>query len=209
MKIKFLSLILAGTIACATTIPAVRNFSTEVDESLTQVNLDQYRPTPISPDAPVDIRRIVGNDEARRLGAQGERINEANREHPLGSHDDRHHIIYGHWNGLCLNEPSINYIATSVNQAVRTTRADDFARLETLGANAIRDIRTLQIDTQTVRTLYQGRINERDIALRQANSSIQILQRSQRNYMLLSIGLGVGGAIIGAGATALIILLNQ
>jgi len=209
MKIKFLSLILAGTIACATTIPAVPNFSTEVDESLTQVNLDQYRPTPISPDAPVDIRRIVGNDEARRLGAQGERINEANREHPLGSHDDRHHIIYGHWNGLCLNEPSINYIATSVNQAVRTTRADDFARLETLGANAIRDIRTLQIDTQTVRTLYQGRINERDIALRQANSSIQILQRSQRNYMLLSIGLGVGGAIIGAGATALIILLNQ
>lgn len=210
MKTKLLSVVLAGSMACATTtVPSARNFQNQIEEGITQVNLAQYRPTPSNPDAPVDIRAVVGNDEARRLGAQGERISEATREHPLGTHDTAQHIIYGHWNGLCVNEPAINHIATSVNQIVRTTRADDFARLETLGANAMRDIRLLQTDMQTIRSLYQGRINQRDIALREADNSIQILQRSQRNSMLLSVGLGIGGLLVGVGASALFVIFTQ
>jgi len=195
--------------ACATTVPPVRSFPNEVEEALTQVNLDQYRPTPSAPDAPVDIRAIAGGEEARRAGAQGERMSEATREHPVGSHDQAQHIMYGHWNGLCMNEPALNHIAASVDQVVRTTRADDFARLETLGANAMRDIRTLQTDTQTIRSLYQSRVNERDIALREADNSIKILQRSQRNSLLLSVGLGVSGILVGVGVSALFVLFTQ
>jgi hypothetical protein len=209
MKTKLLSLLLAGSMACATTVPPVRSFPNEVEEALTQVNLDQYSPTPSAPDAPVDIRAIAGGEEARRAGAQGERMSEATREHPVGSHDQAQHIMYGHWNGLCMNEPALNHIAASVNQVVRTTRADDFARLETLGANAMRDIRTLQTDTQTIRSLYQSRVNERDIALREADNSIKILQRSQRNSLLLSVGLGVSGILVGVGVSALFVLFTQ
>lgn len=209
MKTKIISLLLALSMGCMATIPPVRRFQNEVDEALTQVNLDQYRPTPSNPGAPVDVRSIVGGDEARRIGAQGYRMSQANPPtHPLGSYDSSQSMFYGAWNGLCLNEPALNHIATSINQTVRATRADDFAVLETMGANAIRDIRTLQNDTQTIRSLYQTRVNERDIALREATNSIEALQRSQRNNMFLSIGLGVGGAIIGAGATALIVLLT-
>lgn len=210
MKTKLLFIILAGSIACATTANTrVRVMPNEVDEALTQVNLDQYHPTPSNPDAPVDIRAIAGNDEARRLGAQGERMNRATRDNPIGSHDSTQHIFYGHWSGVCLNEPAINHIAASVNQVVRTTRADDFARLETLGANAVRDIRTLQIDNQTLRSVYQARINERDIALRESNNIIETLQRAQRNNFFLNIGLTIGGALVGAGTTALFVLLTQ
>ena len=210
MKTKLLSCLLAGSIACVTTVPPVRTFHNEVDEALTQVNLDQYRPMPSNVSAPVDVRAIVGGEEARRMGAQAYRMSQATPPaHPLGSYDSTQSMFYGHWNGLCFNEPAINHIATSTNQLVRTTRADDFAVLETLGANAIRDIRTLQNDTQTIRSLYQARVNQRDIALREASNSIEVLQRSQRNSLLLSIGIGVGGALVGAGATALFVLLNQ
>jgi hypothetical protein len=209
MKTKLLSILLAGSLACNATVQPIRNFHNQVDEALTEVNLNQFHPTPSPPDTPVDVRSIVGGEEARRAGAQGERMSEATREHPLGSHDETQHIMYGHWNGLCFNEPALNHITTSVNQVVRVTRADDFSRLETMGANAIREIQLLQNDTQTIRSFYQGRVNERDIALREASNSIEALQRAQRNNLFLTLGLSVGTAIVGAGATALILLFTR
>ena len=56
MKTKLLSCLLAGSIACVTTVPPVRIFSGEVDEGLTQVNLDQYRPTPSNPNFTICAR---------------------------------------------------------------------------------------------------------------------------------------------------------
>lgn len=209
MKTKILFCLIAGSVACATTTPSVRTFHNQPEEALTQVNLEQYHPATPNPDATVDVRSIIGGEEARRLGAQGYRMRQATRQHPLGSYDPSQSMFYGFWPGLCLNEPSLNYISTSVNHVVRTTITDNFALLETMGANAIRDIRLLQNDTETIRSLYQARVNERDTALREANNVIETLQRSQRNNLLLTIGLTVGGTLVGAGATALLVLLTQ
>lgn len=199
----FLSLFIS---CCATTRP--RTFQDIPIPELTNVNLDRYRPQQPPTTSQQDITAMINTESAARVGALAvpmytqEQINTLTRSRvPLPANR-----VVGPWTGVCVNEPAINHIVTSTNEVVRRTQADGFQRLETLGANAIRDIQTLQSDIALLRSAYQARLRNREIALQQADQQIAI---AQRNNALLTIGLTVGGLVIGAGTTALVALFSR
>lgn len=199
----FLSLFIS---CCATTRP--RTFQDIPIPELTNVNLDRYRPQQPPTTSQQDITAMINTESAARVGALAvpmytqEQINTLTRSRvPLPANR-----VVGPWTGVCVNEPAINHIVTSTNEVVRRTQADGFQRLETLGANAIRDIQTLQSDISLLRSAYQARLRNREIALQQADQQIAT---AQRNNMLLTIGLTVGGLVIGAGTTALVALFSR
>lgn len=199
----FLSLFIS---CCATTRP--RTFQDVPIPELTNVNLDRYRPQQPPTTSQQDITAMINTESAARVGALAvpmytqEQINTLTRSRvPLPANR-----VVGPWTGVCVNEPAINHIVTSTNEVVRRTQADGFQRLETLGANAIRDIQTLQSDIALLRSAYQARLRNREIALQQADQQIAT---AQRNNVLLTIGLTVGGLVIGAGTTALVALFSR
>lgn len=199
----FLSLFIS---CCATTRP--RTFQDVPVPELTNVNLDRYRPQQPSTASQQDITAMINTESAARVGALAvpmytqEQINTLTRSRiPIPAN----HVV-GPWTGVCVNEPAINHIVTSTNEVVRRTQADGFQRLETLGANAIRDIQTLQGDLSLLRSAYQARLRNREIALQQADQQVVI---AQRNNVLLTVGLAVGGLVIGSGTTALVALFSR
>ena len=199
----FLSLFIS---CCATARP--RTFQDIPIPELTNVNLDRYRPQQPPITSQQDITAMINTESAARVGALAvpmytqEQINTLTRSRvPLPANR-----VVGPWTGVCVNEPAINHIVTSTNEVVRRTQADGFQRLETLGANAIRDIQTLQGDLSLLRSAYQARLRNREIALLQADQQIAI---AQRNNVLLTIGLTVGGLVVGAGTTALVVLFSR
>lgn len=198
IKIKLIASILITSIACKST-QVVRVNSQPTASELTAVNMTPYNVQRSPEPTPISIRNILGTDTARNLGAQSlymYTLNTPNLVRPY---------VLGPWNGLCLNEPSLNHIVASVNQAVRNTQNDEFLRLQTLSAHAQRDIAMLQSDFRSVSNGYVAQINERDIAIRDAQITINGLQR---NNFWSSVGFGVGGVLLGLGVSG-IILLNR
>ena len=167
------------------------------------VDMVQYAPVRPANQQAVDIRAIVGNDTARQAGALQVPMFEPN------SRDAVRPFVTGPWRGVCLNEAAINHIAVSVNQAVSTVRADDFRTLETLGANAQRDINILQSDINILRLAYEARVSSRDISLESANRTIATLQSSSGNSIYTNIGWTAVGVIGGMLLTGAIILFTR
>ena len=167
------------------------------------VDMVQYAPVRPTNQQPVDIRAIIGNDTARQAGALQVPMFEPN------SRDAVRPFVTGPWRGTCLNEAAINHIAVSVNQAVSTIRADDFRTLETLGANAQRDINILQSDASILRIAYEARVQSRDISLESANRTISTLQSSGGNSIYANIGWAAVGVVGGMLLTGAIILFTR
>ena len=167
------------------------------------VDMVQYAPVRPANQQAVDIRAIVGNDTARQAGALQVPMFEPN------SRDAVRPFVTGPWRGTCLNEAAINHIAVSVNQAVSTVRADDFRTLETLGANAQRDINILQSDASILRIAYEARVQSRDISLESANRTIATLQSSGGNSIYANIGWTAVGVVGGMLATGAILLFTR
>lgn len=167
------------------------------------VDMVQYAPVRPANQQAVDIRAIVGNDTARQAGALQVPMFEPN------SRDAVRPFVTGPWRGVCLNEAAINHIAVSVNQAVSTVRADDFRTLETLGANAQRDINILQSDINILRLAYEARVSSRDISLESANRTIATLQSSSGNSIYTNIGWTAVGVVGGMLLTGAIILFTR
>ncbi len=167
------------------------------------VDMVQYAPVRPANQQPVDIRAIVGNDTARQAGALQVLMFEPN------SRDAVRPFVTGPWRGTCLNEAAINHIAVSVNQAVSTVRADDFRTLETLGANAQRDINILQSDINILRLAYEARVSSRDISLESANRTIATLQNNAGNSVYSNIGWAAVGVVGGMLLTGAIILFTR
>lgn len=208
MKQLFTVLFLSLFVSCCATTRPTRTFQDVSIPELTNVNLDRYRPQRPSTSSQQDITAMINTESAARVGALAipmytqEQINTLTRSRvPLPANR-----VVGPWTGVCVNEPAINHIVTSTNEIVRRTQADDFQRLEALGANAVRDIQTLQGDLSLLRTAYQSRLRNRDIALEQADQQIVA---AQRQNVLLTVGLTVGGLVVGAGTTALVALFSR
>ena len=208
MKQIFNILFLSLFISCCVTARPARTFQDVPIPELTNANLDRYRPQQPPTASQQDITAMINTESAARVGALAvpmytqEQINTLTRSRiPIPANR-----VVGPWTGVCVNEPAINHIVVSTNEIVRRTQADDFQRLETLGANAVRDIQTLQSDFSLLRSAYQARLRNREIALQQADQQIAI---AQRNNILLTVGLTVGGLVVGAGTTALVALFSR
>ena len=143
------------------------------------------------------VRNILGSDTARNMGAQSIYMYSPSTPNPVRPY------VLGPWNGLCINEPSVDHITASINQVVRSVQNDEFLRLQTLSAHAQRDIAILQSDFRLTSNAYQAQINERDISLREAQRNIDILRR---NSLWTGIGVGLGGVLLGLGVSGIVLL---
>lgn len=205
MKFKYFFLLLAFLNACNATVGSTqRRLNDGSDVTLTQVNLNRYR-VQRSPDPVIQVRNILLNAPPNAIGV--EMYTQAQINDPR-SRIPRVHVV-GPWPGACINEDSRIHIDTSVNQAIRDLNNDRYTEMETLGANAIADINRLQSDFSLLRTTYQARVNSRDIALRQADSTIETLRRSPTNNVWFIVGLTVGGVVLASGTTVAIMLLSR
>lgn len=196
MKIKLVSGLLAVSIACTNT-SNVRVNSSPTFSELTAVNMSAYNVQRSPAPTTVSIQNILGSDTARNMGAQSIYMFDPSTRNPVRPY------VLGPWNGLCINEPSVNHIAASINQIVRAIQNDEFLRLQTLSATAQRDIGLLQSDFRLMRDGYQAQVNDRDISLREVQRTVDTLRR---NNIWTSIGVGVGGVLLGLGVSGLIIL---
>lgn len=199
MKNKLISFVLLVVMGCKT-VPSVRTQFSPTTEQLTAVNLSVYRQTRPPEPSPITIREIIGNDTARNSGAQSLYIYNSSTPNPIRPY------VLGPWNGLCLNESSLNHITVSLNQVVRNIQNDQFLRLETMSGHAQRDIAMLQSDYRAMRDGYQAQINDRNIALRDAERTVQILRN---NNFWSNVGFAFGGVLLGLGVSGAFVLLNQ
>lgn len=196
IKTKLICALLATSIACTNT-SNIRVNSQPTSSELTAVNMAPYNVERSPQPTQLSIRSIVGNDTARNIGAQSIYIYSPSTTNPVRPY------VLGPWNGLCFNEPSLNHITTSINQAILTTQNDEFLRLQTLSAHAQRDIAMLQSDFRLIREGYQSQINSRDIAIRDAQRTIDTLRR---NNIWTSVGVGIGGVLLGLGVSGVVLL---
>jgi len=205
MKKLVSALLLALTACNATTSSTQRRFANETEVALTQVDLNRYRPQRPRQDITVDTRSLLRQAPAEAVGIEmytRAQINEGILRIP------RNHVV-GPFPGVCVNNVSLAHIDASTRQAIRTVNENNFTQLETIGANAIRDINLLQNDFGLLRAAYQARVNQRDIALREADATIETLRRSPTSNVWFVVGLTVGGIALASGTTAAIILLSR
>jgi hypothetical protein len=208
MKLIYFFLFLMFLNACnATTGSNQRRFNDGSDVALTQVDLRRYRPQRSTNDPVLQLGSILRNAPPTAVGV--EMYTQAQVSDPnIRTTIPRVHVV-GPWSGVCINAESRVHIDTSMNQAIRTLSNDRYTQLETLGVNAINDISILQSDFNLLRATYQARVNSRDIALREADATIETLRRSPTNNVWFVVGLTVGGIALASGTTAAIILLSR
>lgn len=199
MKNKIISLLMLFAAGCGTVRPVRTNFPPSTQQ-LTAVNISPYNISRSPEPSPITIREILGNDTARNAGAQSIFIYTPTIRNPVRPY------VLGPWNGLCLNEPSLNHITTSLTQVARNIQNDEFLRLQTMSAHAQRDIAMLQSDFRLMREGYQAQLNERDIALAEAERSVQILRR---NNFWSNVGFTAGGLLLGIGISGAFVLLSR
>lgn len=196
MKTKMIAGLLVAAMACRNTAN-VRVQSQPTVSELTAVNMLAYNVQRSPEPTALSISSILGSDTARNMGAQAIYIYSPNTPNPVRPY------VLGPWNGLCINQPSVDHIAVSINQVVRSIQNDEFLRLQTLSAHAQRDIALLQSDFRSIRNGYIAQINERDISLRESQRTIDILRR---NNVWTGIGVGVGGVLLGLGISGIFLL---
>lgn len=167
---------------------------------ITAVNMERYNVERLPEPTPLTMQTLLGNNASQNTGAQSIYIYTPNTPNPVRPY------VLGPWNGVCFNGDAINNIVVSVNQAVRTIRNDEFLRLQTLSGHAQRDIAMLQADFRLIREGYQAQINERDIALTESQRTIESLR--SRNVWT-SVGIGVGGVLLGLGVSGLFTLFSR
>lgn len=195
MKTKLISGLLVALIACKK--PAINIRSQPTVSELTNINMSVYNVQRSPEPTALSVGSILGNETARNMGAQSIYIYNANTPNPVRPY------VLGPWNGLCINESSVNHIAASFTQVVRSVQNDEFLRLQTLSGHAQRDIALLQSDFRSVRNGYIAQINERDISLRESQRTIDTLRR---NNVWTSVGVGVGGILLGLGISGIFLL---
>jgi len=196
MKTKLISGLLVLLTACRST-SNVRVHSQPTASELTAVNMSVYNVQRSPEPTTLSVRSILGTDTARNMGAQSIYIYSPNTPNPVRPY------VLGPWNGLCINQPSVDHIAASINQVIRNIQNDEFLRLQTLSAHAQRDIALLQSDFRSVSNGYVAQINERDISLRESQRTIDTLRR---NNVWTSVGVGVGGVLLGIGISGIFLL---
>lgn len=198
VKNKLLSGLLAISIAC-TSASNVKVNSAPTSSELTHIDMDIYNTTRSPAPTPISIRSILGSDTARIMGAESLHIYDQNERNPARPY------VRGPWNGLCLNEPSMNHIVASVGQVALNVQNDEFQRRQTLAAYAQRDIAILQSDFRLMTAGFQAQLHDRDISLQSAQSAIDTMRR---NNVWTDIGIGLGGIILGLGVSGLLLLTD-
>jgi hypothetical protein len=198
MKTKLVSAIMTGMLACNGST-GVRRVNTPTVAELTAVNMAPYNPTrPAVPrEQDFSLQAILGADQARSSGASQIYVYSMSERNPVRP------FVRGPWNGVCVNEPAINYIAANTRQAIAVAQEEQFVRTQTLGAQAQRDIALMQSDYRLMREAYQAQIRNYEISLTEADGTIVSLRR---NNLWQNIGIGIGGVLLGVGVSGLILL---
>ena len=198
MKIKLVSIVLAVLLACNGST-GVRRITAPTIAELTTVNTMSYNPPrPTTPDIEnFSLTTILGTEQARTAGAFQLHMYDMAERNPVRPY------VRGPANGICINQEAINYIATNTRQAVALTQEEQYVRTQTLGAQAQRDIGLMQSDYRLIREAYQAQIRSYEITLTEADNTISTLRR---NNLWQSIGIGLGGVLLVAGVSGLILL---
>jgi len=198
MKSKLVSILMLGLLACNGST-GVRRVDSPTITELTAVNMSPYDPPrPTTPNIEeFTLSAILGTEQARAAGAFQLHMYDMSEHNPVRPY------VRGPANGTCINQEAINYIAANTRQAVASTQEEQFLRTRTLGAQAQRDIRLLQLDYSLMREAYRAQIRSYEISLTEADSTIVSLRR---NNVWQNIGVGVGGVLLGVGVSGLILL---
>lgn len=196
-----LGVALAVTVmSCATTTstaPRAESTTPSAAEEASSIDVRRYE-TPPMPDitGPVEInvRNVladagVGTDAAVVVLRQGNRY-----ELPF--------------NAVCLNGPAEAVVETAFTEQARTCRNDMRRAVAEVNAQALRDIGLLQSDARTTRELLTARVAERTSALQSAERVIASLQSSARGSVWVNVALATAGIVLGAGLSALYLLLT-
>jgi len=198
MKIKLIATIIAGLLACNSSTP-VRRINAPTVAELTEINMAAYNPTRPTPPRNEDfsLQNILGEDQARTIGASQIYI------YSLSEENTRRPFVRGPWNGVCINESAINYIAANTRQAIALTQEEQFVRTQTIAAQAQRDIALMQSDYRLMREAYLAQIRSYEISLTEADNRIVSLRR---NNIWQNIGIGIGSTLLGAIISGIILL---
>jgi len=207
MRFIYFFLLLVCLNACNATVGSNQRHSSDgPDVVLTQINLNRYR-VQRSSDPVLQLSNIFQNAPTNAIGV--EMYTQAQINDPRVRQTIPAVHVVGPWPGVCINPESRTHINSSINVALRSLNNDRYTEMERLGANAIADINRLQSDFNLLRSTYQARVNQRDIALREANATIETLRRSPTNNVWFIVGLTVGSVVVASGTTAAIILLSR
>lgn len=200
MKTKLTSIVMAGLLACNGST-GVRRVAAPTVAELTAVNTTPYNPPrPTTPSIEnFSLATILGTEQARAAGAFQLYM------YAPGVPAVRPYVR-GPVNGTCFNQEAINYVAANTRQAVANTQEEQYRVTQILGAQAQRDISLLQSDYRLMREAYQAQIRNYDISLTEADNTISTLRR---NNVWQSIGIGVGGILLGVGVSGLLVLLTR
>jgi len=194
-------------LGCSSTIPATLPVSTPpADSSFSQedssVDLTPYQQildSSTEAGSSISLREIFNEDRARDAGAFAVPMLRNPQQPPVNQ------MVYGPWNGICLNEPAINHLTVSLGEITRTLDANHRLAIATLASTAIRDISILNSDMRLLRSFHQAQIRSREIELTNAERTIQSLERSGQRSPWVYVGLVGAGVLLGVGVSAAIV----